>query len=353
MKKFASMSVEGAFPNSVDQYLQELVILIKQRQAQVAVLLLATDYFTIPDKKDALNYMLDHVRAMGVISILVLNTDVKYQDLSGIKADCVEFVNFHLWRCYNEIFNKKTSRVNASWNSKADQFLFLTGKPDREHRVRLLWKFEQAALLDKCCWSFWSVPGQHSDLAKLLPEISSPDLESKLQSWQRNPDKINIQRYGTTSHYCGIPYDVGLFSNSRFRVISESIFDDTIPMLPYVHFITEKTYITLFNKVPWIMAAQPGILHCLQSRGYETFDEHLVEPYDSVLDREQRLDSIVRNTQQWAKEIPDSDLVMQKIEHNYNWALTQARANETMLENLIKQFEIEATPEQLVPTVDK
>jgi hypothetical protein len=44
---------------------------------------------------------------------------------------------------------------------------------------------------------------------------------------------------------------------------------------------------------------------------------------------------------------------MQKIEHNYQCALTQARANEALLENLIKQFGIDATPEQIVPTVDK
>lgn len=353
MKKFVSMSVEGAFPNAIDQYLEELVTLIRENQAQVAVLLLATDYFTIPDKKDGLNWILDSVRGMGVSTVLILNTDVAFQDLSGIRADCVELINFHLWRCYNEIFNKKSSGVNNNWNSTADRFLFLTGKPDRQHRARLLWKFEQADLLDRCCWSFWSAPDQVDELAKLLPEIADVNLASKLQSWHRNPDSIEVKRYGTMYHYCGIPYDARLFSNTKFRVISESIFGNIIPALPSVHFSTEKTYITLFNKVPWIMAAQPGILASLRSRGYETFDEHLVEPYDLVLDSELRLDSIVRNTQQWMQEIPDTHVVMQKIEHNYQCALTQARANEALLENLIKQFGIDATPEQIVPTVDK
>jgi len=347
------MSVEGAFPNNVDQYMQELIALIKQRQAQVAILLLATDYFTIPDKKPGLNYMLDTVRGMGLTTVLILNTDVKSQDLSGIRADCVEFVNFQLWRCYNEIFNKKSSEVNANWNSTADRFLFLTGKPDRQHRARLLWKFEQASLLDRCCWSFWSAADQIDDLAKLLPEIPPEHLEAKLQSWQSNPDNIKIKRYGTMYHYCGIPYDVQLFSNTRFRVISETAYGDCEPELPWVHLIGEKTFITLFNKVPWIMAAQPGTLASLRGRGYETFDEHLAEPYDRVLDGEQRLDSIVRNTQQWTKEIPDTHVVMQKIEHNYQCALAQARTHQAVLENLINQCGIDATPEQVVPTVDK
>ena len=353
MKSVAVLSLEGAFPNHTEEYLQAALQLIAGRQASVMVLTIVTDYFTIPDKKDNLNYVLDTVRALGIATVVILNPQFKCQDLSGIRADCVEFVNFHIWRNYNEIINKRVSGANAEWNPDADQFLFLTGKPDRQHRVRLLWKFEQAGLLDRCCWSFWYNPDNIQPIQDLLPEIAADELEPRLKSWLRNPDNIKMQQQGVSFHYCGVPYDVELFSRSRFRVISESVFGDAVPSGLANYWLGEKTYVTLFNRLPWIIAGQPGSLAWLRSEGYETFDEHLLEPYDQILNGEQRLNSIVKNTQYWMTEIPNIDSVRQKIEHNYNRALTQAGDNEYVLENIIKEFDLKATPEFLVPTIDK
>ena len=194
MKSVAVLSLEGAFPNHTEEYLQEALQLIAGRQASVMVFTIVTDYFTIPDKKDKLNYVLDTVRALGIATVVILNPQFKCQDLSGIRADCVEFVNFHIWRNYNEIINKRVSGANAEWNPDADQFLFLTGKPDRQHRVRLLWKFEQAGLLDRCCWSFWYNPDNIQPIQDLLPEIAADELEPRLKSWLRNPDNIKMQQ---------------------------------------------------------------------------------------------------------------------------------------------------------------
>ena len=340
-------------PDSAEEYLQEVLALIKQQQASVLVAMIATDYFTIPNKKASLNYIFDTVRTLDVATILILNPAFTVQDLSGIHADRVEFVNFHLWRNYNEIINKKQSGINLSWNAESNQFLFLTGKPDRQHRVRLLWKFEQAQLLDQCCWSFWYNPDNLQPIRELIPEVPESQLITRLDSWLRNPDNIEIRRYGTTFHYCGVPYDVALFADSRFRVISESVYGDAVPSGLANYWLGEKTYVSLFNRIPWIIAGQPGSLQWLRGEGYETFDEHLLEPYDMIMNGEQRLDAIVNNTKFWMKEMPDPDQVRQKIEHNFNRAVTQAREYETVLKNLITELDIQAIPEQLVPTVDK
>ena len=353
MRSFAVLSIEGVSPNSVEQYLQEALGLIEQRRAAVMVFTMVTDYFTIPDKKDLINHMLDTVRSRGIATILLFNPAFKVQDLSGLRADRVDFVNFHIWRNYNEIINKKQSGVNPDWNAESKQFLFLTGKPDRQHRVRLLWKFEQSNLLDQCCWSFWYNPDNLQPIRELIPEVPESQLIPKLDSWLRNPDNIEIRRYGTTFHYCGVPYDVELFANSRFRVISESVYGDNVPSGLANYWLGEKTYVSLFNRIPWLMAGQPGSLQWLQGQGYETFDEHLLEPYDMIMNGEQRLNAIVNNTKFWLKEIPDPDQVRQKIEHNFNRAVAQAQEYETVLKNLISEFEIQAVPEQLVPTIDK
>ena len=353
MKSVAVLSIEGISANSVEQYLQEALRLIEQRSAAVMVFTMVTDYFTIPDKRDLINHMLDTVRSLGIAPVLLLNPAFKVQDLSGLRADCVEFVNFHIWRNYNEIINKKQSDINPAWNADSNQFLFLTGKPDRQHRVRLLWKFEEAHLLEQCCWSFWYNPDNLQPIRELIPEVPESQLTIRLDSWLRNPDNIKMHRYGTTFHYCGVPYDVALFANSRFRVISESVYGDNVPSGLANYWLGEKTYVTLFNKIPWIIAGQPGSLQWLRSEGYETFDEHLLEPYDTVLNGEQRLDAIVNNTKFWLKEIPDPDLVRQKIQHNFHCAVAQAQEYEAVLKNLITEFDIQAIPEQLVPTVDK
>jgi len=353
MNRAVFISLEGAFPNAIEEYLQDAIKKIERRQASVLFCLMATDYFTIPDKKDGFNYIFDALRLRGVTTVLVLNTFYKIQDLSGIRADCVEFINFQLWRSYNEIINKKSSTVNPAWNANSSQFLFLTGKPDREHRVRLLWKLEQARLLDQCCWSFWYNKNNLDAIRELIPEVPDAELVSKLDSWERNPDNINMIKRGGSFHYGGIPYDVTLFSNNRFRVISESVYGNTLPHAPFNYMIGEKTYISLLNRIPWIMASQPGSLAFLRSEGYETFDEHLLEPYDMILNGEQRLDSIVNNTRFWLQEMPNTEQIKQKIEHNFRRAVEQAQESENVLKKLIDQFNIQALPEQLAPTVDK
>lgn len=353
MKSAAVLSIEGVSHQTVDLYLQEAKNLIDKHNASVMVFFMLTDYFTVHDKKHAINFLLDSVRAQGLATILILSPMFTVQDLSGLKADSVQYVNFHLWRAYNEIINKKQSPANPAWNLKSNQFLFLTGKPDRPHRVRLLWKFRQCNLLDQCCWSFWYNSDNITPLQQLLPEVPESELNQVLDSLLRNPDNINMQRVGKSFHYCGMPYDVSLFANSRFRVISESVFSNNKPRPPFNYWLGEKTYITLLNRLPWIMAAEPGSLQWLKNQGFETFEQALVQPYDEINDQEQRLDAVVANTQAWLTDMPEVAKINQQVEHNYQQAVILAQQYEKVLYNVIAEFNLSATPEQLVPTIDK
>lgn len=353
MKSVATIFIEGIFNGNWQNYVVEAKQRISAASASVLVCNICTDYFVIDANKAVLNAFLDAVRAQGVTTGLIFNPAYQVQDLSGIRADTVEFVNFHLWRAYNEIINKKQCAVNPKWNRNAKDFLFLTGKPDRVHRLRLLWKLSQQGLLNNCCWSFWYNKHNIDELARLVPEIDSDELPHLLDSWVRNPDSIDMQQRGTSFHYCGLPYDVTLFSNSKFRLISESIFGNRFPAAPENYWLGEKTYITLFNRVPWIIAGQPGSLQWLTRQGYATFESQLSCHYDTVLDQEQRLDQVVANTQFWMANMPDPDLVEQQVEHNFYHALDQAKQNETMLRNLIRCLDLNAQPDQIVPTVDK
>lgn len=348
------MFLEGIFNGSVQTYLNEAQTLINDTKASVLICNVLTDYFDIEPKKSALNDFLDAVRDMGVTTAVVFNSQFQTQDLSGVHTDTLEFINFHLWRAYNEIIVKKTSTANAKWNHSANQFLFLTGKPENPHRLRLLWKLQQAQLLDRCCWSFFYNADQVDQLHGLIPEVTRADLPALLDSLRRNPDNIDMLNQGTSFHYCGLPYNVQLFSSSRFRLISESIFGRHAPLdIGRNYWLGEKTYITLFNRVPWIIAGEPGSLSWLKSQGYETFDDHLIESYDWILNPEQRLDAIVKNTDAWIQHGLDTARVDQQVEHNFAWALEQARLNETRLYKLAHTLNVAATPEQLVPTVDK
>jgi hypothetical protein len=351
--KLAVMSIAGACPNSVEEYLQDALELVKQQQASVIFCAMYTDYFTIPDKKDCLNYFFDSLRSCGITTVLMLHSGFQVQEISGITADHVEYFNYDTWRYYNEIIVKKISPTNLKWNANSDQFLFLTGKPEKQNRVRLLWKLEQAGLLDRCNWSFWYDQENLDVIGELIPEVPKDHLVTKLNSWLRNPDDIRMIQHGSSFHYPGIPYNETLFSDCRFRVISESIYTNDVPQGLTNYWISEKTYISIFNRIPWLIAEQPGCLAWLQSEGYETFDEHLIEPYDMILDGEQRLNAIVNNTRFWLQEMPNPEQINQKVEHNYHRLVEQGQESENVLKNLIKKFGISATPEQLSPTVKR
>lgn len=232
----------------------------------------------------------------------------------------VVFFDYFLWRSYNEIVNKKKSDLNPRWNSDANKYLFLTGKPDRFHRIGLLYLLHSSGLTNCCTNSLFMHEGLYEQCKALLPLLSSEQFNNFVDRYRGTPDNATPVMQPTSMHYGGIPYDCKMYANSLFRLISETSIDLPRP------WITEKTWLTIANKSPFVIAAEPYSCRYLQSIGLETFDQMFeTESYDNFPAADTRLFYITKHVEHWLGGDFSKTKVNDMVEHNFDQFIKLAR----------------------------
>jgi hypothetical protein len=254
-------------------------------------------------------------------------------------------VDWCLWKTWNLIRVHKISGQNQHWNDQADKFLFLTGKPYRRNRARLLWELINAGLKDQMVWSLFCHDTDFDHARPLFPELSKEQLRDWFDQHLCNPDNIELTIRNTptmSAHYQGFPYSPDLFSNTLFRVISETSFR-TETELPscFRHYPTEKFYVTAFNSQPWILAADPGLLDHLEAEGFDGFRWALSEQYDHLQPVKPRMNAIVNCTKSWIESgIPDHDRIRKSVEHNVRHVESLALNQRDKLEAINQKYNL-------------
>lgn len=101
------------------------------------------------------------------------------------------------------------------------------------------------------------------------------------------------------------------FQNSVFSVISES--ENRILK------ITEKTYLPIYHKRPFIVYAAPYFHLLLKQQGFKLFDEIFDYSFDSIVDNEERCAAMIRETKNITNYDPNDllKILNPKIEYNY------------------------------------
>lgn len=120
------------------------------------------------------------------------------------------------------------------------------------------------------------------------------------------------------------------FKDSLFSVISESTLD-TI-------FVTEKTFLPIYHKRPFIIYGAPGIHRYIESLGFKLFDELIDYSFDKVENDEMRCNLFMNQV----SKICNHDIqkikkiLTPKIEHNFYTMLKIVRDRTTVSKDLIK-----------------
>jgi hypothetical protein len=208
----------------------------------------------------------------------------------------------------------KQVTTNTSWNPDTNRFLFLTGKPLGKNRALLLKKFMDQGLEKNCIWSFFVNNETYQKTQQIL-ELNDDQFADFVKKYSRSPDDAVAPLASLPSCYESIPYGHAMhamYEQTSFRVISETQFKNQRC------FITEKTWITINNYHPFIMAATPGLLDKLQSMDFQTFQNYQEIPnYHCIEDDSDRLDAIVHNTKTWLGTIgKHKDPINLDILHN-------------------------------------
>ena len=144
----------------------------------------------------------------------------------------------------------------------------------------------------------------------------------------------------------GLAYDVNLFKESVFQVIVETDFDNGNV------WITEKTWISIINRRPFIMHSDANTLARLKSLGFRTFENYLKIPnYDSIMSRSERLNAIIENIKYWLTDIKKySTEIQEDIDFNFDKLLELADINNARLDNFMIKHNITCSDQHVVPT---
>jgi hypothetical protein len=289
-------------------------------------------------------YLVTQLKSAGIDTIGLMHHS--YGDFHTVPFLELVKVDWCLWKTWNLIKVQKNSGQNLQWNSQADKFLFLTGKPYRINRARLLWELIQAGLEDRMVWSlFCHDESDFNFTCGQFPWWSKDQLRTWMNQHLRNPDNIELVIRDTptlSAHYQGFPYDSSLFSNTLFRLVSETSFrNETELPACFKHYPTEKFYVTAFNSQPWILAADPGLLSYLEDEGYDGFRWALSEQYDHLLTHDQRTQAIVNCAKSWIESgMPDHDRVRKGVEHNTRHAESLALKQQDKLQDINQRYNL-------------
>jgi hypothetical protein len=254
-----------------------------------------TDMSLIVD--DCCNYTFNNISAVHRIPYFLVNTYIRtYHDLHPI---------------------------NSNWNHSAKKALFLIGKAEKTNRIGLLSKFYDRDALEKIEWSLYTNNGISNRCRNILSYYTDKEFDNFLKTCVKDLDPIKKQLQIESSHYNGFPYDTALYENTLLSIISETIYDqenntaDPILISNNAQ-ITEKTWRTIANRHPFVMASTPGTLKKLKAMGFKTFENYMkITDYDSIVNDQARLTAIADNTEFFIDNYHNHiDDIKADIEHN-------------------------------------
>lgn len=221
---------------------------------------------------------------------------------------CVDYFEEDHRNYYLNDDNIKTLRDDPAhffnYNKKKLNFLFYNRR-FRHHRLALISEIFRNKL-DKDCYMSCLPPDEDlkkinniHEKAKLL--LVEEESFVYLDQYIKNIKKINLpnESYDITKMTCN-KTDSYHFSDTWFSLISETEYDNESL------FLTEKTWKPIANWHPFVIWGNPGSLHYLRSRGYETFPEIFNESYDNEENHALRLQMILKEIKRFCT-LPNSE----------------------------------------------
>lgn len=222
--------------------------------------------------------------------ILLLTSGDMAPEFDYIRTDCY-FSNI----CeYTENLAAAEQDIRGSTDQPYD-FLLLNGRL-RPHRKYLIDALRDRGLLQRALWTNLG--------SRVEMEFTSELKTKKLEQIRLLPPEYEIER--ARPNLTAAIMDGGfvkhqLFNNTwgdaiinprcyidtAFSVVTETIFD-----YPYT-FRTEKIWKPMIMAHPFVVAANAGYYRDLHRAGFQTFGQLIDESFDSIVDPQERMDSIV------------------------------------------------------------
>ena len=308
--------------------------LLKQSLIDAPTLLIFTlcwEAIPLENWQHRLTALIDHANSQNKQVVLIINSWYRNQrqQLLNSGAKQILFLDYFLLLVYVRLLQNSESKVAQYWNAKNTTWLFLTGKPNKPNRLEFLYFLYQQKLLNQCVWSLFVPADMQEELERSLTGLNKSQAAEWLQQFKRNPDNVEIIKMSSTVHYSGIPYG-NIYESALFQVVPETKWEGKTPWL------TEKTWLSIVNRRPFMIFGVPGTNHALKSLGFDTYDKFLIDSgFDQAQHITARYESLARNIQHWLKILPEHEQELANItEYNYNKFISLANTNIDQLQTL-------------------
>jgi len=274
--------------------------------------------------------------------LLVTNS---WHDIPSQKFEII-YLNYNMVSVWFESVGRKNNvGFKKEWDNTSKKFLFLTGKPNKIQRIRLLYKMFQEGLLKNALWSLFVLTEDvFIKTRAYLPELNDYEYDKFIKEHINSPDKYNIDKKNidknASMHFGGTtPNNI---PSTMLEIVSESSFSDTVT--PVVH-ISEKIWKTIMNNMPFIVAGDTGYLAALEMKGYKTFKKYMKYPeYNNITNSEDKLNMIVKNIKYWYKDktyILFESEIRNDIQHNFKKFKVDVQQSLDVLNNLNCKFKLD------------
>lgn len=274
----------------------------------------------------------------------------------GLNPDQILMIDYYELQTF--FFHKVLgSDYNKSFNPNATKDIkYLFGKIDKPVRIITMYELWEQGLLDN------AVTGclvDYSDIESLAQQVSTEfsrwykkDVPYEyvvrmLTAHRGSPDNVRYYYFTLSdtikqkaecvfdkiNHCPSYPYNHQiLFTESKVSLIPETFYYANQP-----HFITEKTYKTLYNHHPFTLLGTAGLLETLRSKGYKTFNGICNEMYDSCPNDRKRVDLVINATKELlnSSKLEEIDII---TKHNFaqlekNSLVTVEQLNSVIIKN--------------------
>jgi hypothetical protein len=246
---------------------------------------------------------------------------------------------------------------NKSFNPYAAKDIkYLFGKIDKPVRIITMYKLWEQGLLGNAVTGCLVDGSDIDSLAKQISEefskwckqdVPYESISQMLKTHHGSPDNVSYYYFTLSdaikqnaeclfdkiNHCPSYPYDHQiLFTESKVSLIPETFY-----YTRQAHFLTEKTYKTIYNHHPFTILGTAGLLETLRSKGYKTFNGICDEMYDLCPNDRKRVDLVINATRELLNS-PNLEEIDTITKHNFaqlekNSLATVDQLNAIILDN--------------------
>lgn len=258
-----------------------------------------------------------------------------------VKVELVMDFEYNAWENYHVSIEDGTWHPPATQHSDAREKRYLNfNRRWRLHRPTMVMLLDQRGILDKGfvslaksdCGSNWpdviqTITMMHQDFPDITyiahhnreKYAAFPDMYLDEDDLVTNRAEVEL----TDAHN-------RLYEQSYFSAVSETHFYLSHKGFEPTRFLSEKAWKPILFKHPFILISTPGILNCLRSLGYKTFDGIIDESYDTIQNDGDRLAALVEEIHRLSvmphDEIQDVfDKCKEICEHNFNTLVNKTK----------------------------